>query len=115
MVAVIVDHVLVVSEPMAIAHGVVLLLGLVILGGWFFRERGTNRSGTVLGWPGGLRLIALMFAMMIVVVFAIVISAQVFAQQFFFRPLTAEEHHQRLSIPHVGKIYNFGWSRLHSV
>src|SRR6476620_1926746 len=54
------DHVLVFSEPVAIriGHGVVLLLGLIILGGWFFRGRGTNRLGAVLGWPGGIRLIA---------------------------------------------------------
>ena len=80
MVAVIVDHVLVVSEPVAtrIGHAVVLLLGLVIFGGWFFRERGTSRSGTILGWSGGVRLIALAFSMIIVVGSAIVISAQMF-------------------------------------
>jgi len=80
MVAVIVDHLLVVSEPMAIriGHGVVLLLGLVVLGGWFFRNRGINPRGTVLGWSGGLRLMALMFAMMIAVAFAIVIPVQAF-------------------------------------
>jgi hypothetical protein len=80
MVVVIVDHVLVVSEPVAtrIGHAVVLLLGLVIFGGWFFRERGTSRSGTILGWSGGVRLIALAFSMIIVVGSAIVISAQMF-------------------------------------
>jgi len=80
LVAVIVDHVLVVSEPMAIriGHGVVLLLGLVILGGWFFSGRDTKRSGAVLGWSGGLRLMALAFAMMVVVAFAIIVSLQVF-------------------------------------
>jgi len=81
LVAVIVDHVLVVSEPMAIriGHGVVLLLGLVISGGWFFSGRGMNRQGAVLGWwSGGLRLMALTFAMMTAVVFAIVLPVQVF-------------------------------------
>jgi len=80
MVAVIFHHVLVFSEPVAIrvGLGVVLLVGLVILGGWFFSGRGTNRGGTVLGWSGGIRLMALTFAMMIVVAFAIVIPAQVF-------------------------------------
>jgi hypothetical protein len=80
LVAVIIDHVLVFSQPVAvrIGHGVVLLLGLVILGGWFFSKHGTNRHGAVLGWSGGIRLVALAFAMMIVVVFAIVIPAQVF-------------------------------------
>jgi hypothetical protein len=80
LVAVIVDHVLVFSEPVAIriGHGVVLLLGLVILGSWFFSGRGTKRGGTVLGWSGGIRLIALAFGMMIVVAFAIVIPAQIF-------------------------------------
>jgi len=49
-----------------------------ILGGWFFSGRGTNRDGSVLGWSGGMRLMALMFAMMLFVGFAIVIPAQVF-------------------------------------
>ena len=80
LVAVIVDHILVVSQPMAIriGDGVVLLIGLLILGSWFFSGRGRNRSSAVLGWSGGLRLMALAFAMMIVVVFAIVIPVQVF-------------------------------------
>jgi len=58
--------------------GVVLLLGLVILGRLVFSGRCTNRDGTVLGWSGGIRLMALTFAMMIVVAFAIVVSARVF-------------------------------------
>ena len=37
---------LVAATPVMI---VVLLLGLVILGGWFFSERGTNRRGAILG------------------------------------------------------------------
>jgi hypothetical protein len=80
IVAVIFHHVLVFSEPVAlrIGLGVVLLLGLVILGGWFFSGRGTNRHGSCLGWSGGIRLMALAFAMMIVVAFAIVIPAQFF-------------------------------------
>jgi hypothetical protein len=36
-----------------------------------------NRSGTLLGWGGGIRLIALTFAMMVIVAFAIVLPAQV--------------------------------------
>jgi hypothetical protein len=80
LVAIIVDHVLVVSRPTAIriGHGVVLLIGLVLLGSWFFSGRGRNRRGAVLGWSGGLRLLALAFAMMIVVAFAIVVPVQVF-------------------------------------
>jgi hypothetical protein len=80
LVAVIVDHVLVFSQSAAIriANGVVVLLSLVILGGWFFSRRGTNRSGAVLGWSGGLSLMALTFAMMITVAFAIVIPVQIF-------------------------------------
>ena len=63
LVAVIFEHVLVFSEPLAtrIGQGVLLLLGLVILGGWFFSGRGTNRHGAVLGWSGGIRLMALAF------------------------------------------------------
>jgi hypothetical protein len=80
LVAVMFHHVLAFSEPVAtrIGSGVVLLLGLVILGGWFFSGRGTNRRGIVLGWPGGIRLMALAFAMMIVVALAIVMPAQLF-------------------------------------
>jgi len=88
LIAVIVDHVLVFSQPIAIriANGVVLLLGLVILGGWFFSRRGTNRSGAVLGWSGGLSLVALTFAMMITVAFAIVIPVQVFLSNHLSTP-----------------------------
>jgi hypothetical protein len=80
LVLLIFDHVLVFSQPVAIriGHGVMLLLVLIILGGWFFSRRGTNRLGAVLGWSGGMRLIALAFAMMIVVAFTIVIPVQVF-------------------------------------
>jgi hypothetical protein len=88
LVAVIFDHVLASSEPMAIriGHSVVLVLGLVILGSWFFSGRGTNRRGTVLGWFGGTRLLALAFAMMMVVAFEIVISAQVFLSDHLSPP-----------------------------
>src|SRR4029077_5494874 len=80
LVLVIFEHLLVFSEPVAmrIGHGVVLVLVLMILGGWFFRGRGTNRLGAVLGWPGGIWLMALAIAMMIVVAFAIVLPVQVF-------------------------------------
>ena len=63
-----------------------LLLGLVILGGWFFSGRGTNRRGAVLGWSGGIRLMALAFAMMIVAAFAIVIPVQVFLSNHLSPP-----------------------------
>jgi pimeloyl-ACP methyl ester carboxylesterase len=77
---VIFDHVLVFRQPAAIriGHAIALLVALFIFGSWFFRERGLNRNGAVLGWGGGIRLIALAFAMMFVVVFAIVVPAQVF-------------------------------------
>jgi hypothetical protein len=80
LIAVIVNHVLVFSQPIAIriGNGVLLLLGLVILGSWFFSGRGTNRQGTILGWSGGLRLMALMFAMILVMAFAIAMPIQVF-------------------------------------
>jgi hypothetical protein len=88
LVAVIIDHVLVFSQPVTIriGHGVMLLLGLVVLGGWFFSKRGTNRHGAVLGWSGGIRLVALAFAMMIVVVFAIVTPVQVFLSNHLSPP-----------------------------
>ncbi len=80
LVFVIFDHVLAFDQPIAIriVHVVVLLLVLVILGSWFFSARGMNRSGTLLGWGGGVRLIALAFAMMVIVAFAIVLPAQLF-------------------------------------
>ena len=88
LVAVIFHHVLAFSEPVAtrIGFGVVLLLGLIILGGWFFSGRGTNRRGTVLGWSGGIRLMALAFAMMIVAAFAIVIPVQAFLSNHLSTP-----------------------------
>ena len=88
LVAVIFDHVLVFSQPVAIriGHGVMLLLVLIILGGWFFSGRGTNRRGAVLGWSGGIRFTALAFAMMIVVAFAIVIPVQVFLSNHLSPP-----------------------------
>src|SRR6516225_12103290 len=73
LIIVIFGHVLTFSEPLAlrIGHNVVLLLGLVVLGGWFFNQRGTNHRGAILGWGGGMRLVSLAFAMMIVMVLAI--------------------------------------------
>ena len=88
LVAVILDHLLVFSQPVAmrIGHGVMLLLGLVILGGWFFSRRGTNRRGEVLGWSGGIRLMALAFAMMVVAALAIIFPAQVFLSNHLSPP-----------------------------
>jgi hypothetical protein len=78
LVVVILGHVLAVSQPVAIriGRGVVLMLGLVILGSWFFSGRGTDRHCAVLGWTGGIRLMAVAFAMMIIVALTIVIPAQ---------------------------------------
>jgi hypothetical protein len=88
LVIVISDHVLAFRQPVTIriGHAVVLLVGLLILGSWFFSERGTNRNGTVLGWGGGIRLIALAFAMMVVVAFTIVLLAQVFLSKNLSSP-----------------------------
>ena len=85
LIIVIFGHVLTFSEPLAlrIGHNVVLLLGLVVLGGWFFSGRGTNRRGAILGWGGGMRLVTLAFAIAVVVAFAIVIRAQVFLSNSF--------------------------------
>ena len=80
LVLVIFDHVLAFDQAVAIRviHGVVLLFVLVVFGSWFFSARGMNRSGTVLGWRAGMGLIALTFAMMVVVAFAILLPAQIF-------------------------------------
>ena len=64
----------------------VLLLVLIIVGGWFFNRRGANRRGAVLGSPSGMRLIALAFAMMIVVAFVTVIPVQVLLSNHLFPP-----------------------------
>jgi hypothetical protein len=88
IVLVIFDHVLAFDQPVTIriVHAVVLLFVLVISGSWFFSARGMNRSGTVLGWSGGIRLIALTFAMMVIVAFAIVLPAQVFLSKHLSPP-----------------------------
>jgi len=80
LVLVIFDHVLAFDQPVTIriVHVVVLLLVLVILGSWFFSTRGMNGNGTPLEWGGGIRLIALTFAMMSIVAFAIILPTQVF-------------------------------------
>jgi hypothetical protein len=72
LIIVMVVHVLDFQQPAAIriGHAALLLIGLVILGSWFFSKRGTDRSGAVLG-RGGIRLTALAFAMMIIVAFAL--------------------------------------------
>jgi hypothetical protein len=81
----ILGHVLTFSEPLTlrIGHNVVLLLGLVVLGGWFFSERGTNRRGAILGWAGGMRLVVLAFAIGVVAAFAIVVPVQIFLSNSF--------------------------------
>ena len=88
LVFVILDHVLALDQPAAIriGHVVVLLLGLLALGSWFFSKRGTNRSGTVLGGRGGIRLMTLAFAMMVVVAFTIALPAQVFLSKLSSPP-----------------------------
>lgn len=85
LIIVILGHVLTFSEPLAlrIGHNVLLLLGLVVLGGWFFSERGTNRRGSILGWAGGMRLVVLAFAIGVVVAFAIVVPVQIFLSNHF--------------------------------
>src|SRR5215471_17544497 len=62
-------------------HFAGIMLIIVVLGGWFFRERGANRRGAVLGWGGGMRLVALAFAIGVVVAFAIAVPVQVFLKQ----------------------------------
>jgi hypothetical protein len=80
LVLVIFDHVLAFDQPVTIriVHIVVLVLVLVIFSSWFFSVRGMNRSGTFLGRGGGIRLIALTFALGVIVAFAIILPAQVF-------------------------------------
>jgi hypothetical protein len=73
------------SAPVRMTHVVVLLLVLGILGGWFFGARGIDRSGTLIGWGGGIRLIALAFAIMVIVAFAIALPAQVFLSKHLSR------------------------------
>jgi len=80
LVIVIFGHVLALSESLVtrIGYNIVLLAGQIAFGSWFFSGRGTNRQGTILGWSGGLRLVALMFAMMLVLAFAIAMPVQMF-------------------------------------
>jgi len=80
LVLVIFDHVLAFEQPVAIriVHVVVLLLILVVLSSWFFSRRGMNGNGTLLGWGGGVRLVALAFALMFVVALAIILPVEIF-------------------------------------
>src|SRR5262245_9947452 len=80
LIIVIFGHLLTFSEPLALrnGHNVVLLFGLVVLGGWFFRTRGTNRRGAILEWGGGMRLVALALAIGVVMAFVIVVPVQMF-------------------------------------
>ena len=79
LVIVIFGHVLAFSESLAtrIGYNIVLLAGQIVFGSWFFSGRGTNRQGTILGWSGGLRLVALMFAMLLVLAFAIAMPVRI--------------------------------------
>jgi hypothetical protein len=88
LAAVIFDHVVAFDRPMTmrIIHAVVLLLVLVMFGSWFFSKRGLNRSGNVLGLSGGIRLISLAFAMMVIVAFTIVIPVQAFLSKHLYPP-----------------------------
>ena len=83
------DQLLVVNQSLAlrIANSVVLLFILITLGSWFFKARGTNRSGTVLGWGGAIRLMTLAFAMMIVVAFAIILPANTYLKKHLPEPV----------------------------
>jgi hypothetical protein len=67
-------------EPPAIAigHGVVAVIGLIILGSWFFSKRGEDNNGTLLGLAGGAKLVGIAFAMMFFVGFAILLPAETF-------------------------------------
>lgn len=73
-------HVLTIGQPATFrtGQGVALLLCVFIVGGWFFSERGTNYNGTVIGWGGGVRLVALAFAMMVIAGFAIALLVQLY-------------------------------------
>ena len=87
------DHLLAVNQPipLRIAYTGGLLLLLVVLGSWFFKTRGTNRAGNVLGWGGGTRLIAFALAMMVVAAFAIAFSGQFLSSKYLRSKHSLEE------------------------
>jgi hypothetical protein len=88
LVLVLFDHLLAVARPVPVRtiNVVVLLLVLVILGGWFFGARGIDRNGALIGWGGGIRLVALAFAIMVIVAFAIALPAQLFLSKHLSSP-----------------------------
>ena len=76
------DQVLVVNQRLAlrITNSVVLLLILITLGSWFLNPA-HEPSGNVLGWGRGVRLMALAFAMMIVVAVAVILPANTYLKK----------------------------------
>jgi hypothetical protein len=80
LVVVVFARILDLGQPAAISigHGVIVLLGAIIFGSWFFSGRGTDRSGTVLGWSGGARLTGLAFGIMVLIALTIVVPLQLF-------------------------------------
>jgi hypothetical protein len=80
MVIVILAQLLDLQQPIGIiiGHRIFVVLGLIALGGWFFSKRGKDRSGALLGWVGGAKLVGLTFTMIFLLAFAIVLPAKIF-------------------------------------
>lgn len=80
LIVIILAHIIDVERATStrVEHSLALLLASFIFGGWFFSRRGTDGDGAVLGWGGGVRLIGLAFAMIVIAAFTIAISTQAF-------------------------------------
>jgi hypothetical protein len=74
------------SAAIQVGHRIVLLLGLVMLGSWFFSTRGQNGSGEAIQWSGGAKLVGLAFAMMLVAAVVVAIPAHIFLTKYLSSP-----------------------------
>jgi hypothetical protein len=80
------------ASSIAFGHSLPIALGLLVgvainllLGGWFFSARATDRQGQVLGWGRGMLLSLILFGLLAVTVFVLMGVSHVLVN--VFKPL----------------------------